>query len=57
MGETYALGMWTGLNIYILRGYDHPKLHGGEIACLKGLQGAHDWRTGWQPGIEPPSYA
>ena len=57
MGETYALGMWTGLNIYILHGYDHPKLHGGEIACLKGLQGAHDWRTGWQPGIEPPSYA
>ena len=45
----WGLGMWTGLNIYILHGYDHPKLHGGAIARLKGLQGAAGWATGWRP--------
>lgn len=53
----WGLGTWTGLNIYILHGYDHPKLHGGEISCLKGLQGAHGWRTGWRPDIDLPGQA
>ncbi len=51
----WGLGMWTGLSIYMLHGYDHPKIHGGEIACLKGLQGAPAWRNGWTPGIEQPT--
>ena len=36
----YGLGVWTGLEIFTLHGINHPRLHGGEIACLKGLQGA-----------------
>jgi hypothetical protein len=26
-----------------LHGVDHPRIHGGEIACLKGLQGGVGW--------------
>ena len=36
-----GLGMWKGLDVYNVHGIYHPRLHGGEIACLKGLQGAH----------------
>ena len=39
------LGVWKGVDVYNLHGVDHVKLHGGEISCLKGLQGA----TGWGP--------
>jgi hypothetical protein len=35
-----GLGMWTGLDILALHGWGHVKIHGGEIAALKGLQGA-----------------
>ena len=45
--SAHGLGVWKGLDIYILHGIDHPRLHGGEIACLKGLQGAPGWTTGW----------
>jgi hypothetical protein len=46
--SVHGLGMWTGLDIYNLHGIDHPRLHGGEIACLKGLQGVPGWQTGWR---------
>jgi hypothetical protein len=35
-----GLGVWTGRDIYRLHGWNHVRMHGGEIACLKGLQGA-----------------
>ena len=35
-----GLGMWRGLDLYVLHGFSHIYQHGGEIACLKGLQGA-----------------
>ena len=48
------LGTWTGFEFYNLHGIDHPRLHGGEIACLKGLQGSPAWRQGWKSEIERP---
>lgn len=50
----WGLGSWSGLEIYLLHGLDHPKLHGGEIACLKGLQGATAWQTPWTPDVVRP---
>ncbi len=41
--SAYGLGVWKGLDIYILHGINHPREHGGEIACLKGLQGARGY--------------
>ncbi len=38
-----GLGMWDGLEAYKLHGFGHVKIHGGEIACLKGLQGSTGW--------------
>jgi hypothetical protein len=35
-----GLGQWTGRDILALHGWRHVKIHGGEIAVLKGLQGA-----------------
>ena len=35
-----GLGMWNGRDLYVLHGFSHVYMHGGEIACLKGLQGA-----------------
>ena len=52
--SAYGLGIWKGLDIYNLHGISHPRLHGGEIACLKGLQGAPAWVDQWRSGIEPP---
>ena len=52
-GQGSHLGVWTGLNFYNVHGISHPRLHGGEIACLKGLQGAQGWQQGWRSGIEP----
>jgi len=49
------LGTWTGLEFYNVHGIGHPRLHGGEIACLKGLQGHPAWTFGWSSGIERPS--
>jgi hypothetical protein len=46
--SVHGLGVWKGLDIYNLHGIDHPRLHGGEIACLKGLQGAKGWQIDWQ---------
>jgi hypothetical protein len=38
-----GLGMWEGRDLYELHGSNHPHIHGGEIACLKGLQGGTGW--------------
>jgi len=35
----WGLDLWKGLDIFDLHGINHPRLHGGEIACLKGMQG------------------
>jgi hypothetical protein len=50
----YGLGIWKGLDVYVLHGINHPRLHGGEIACLKGMQGAPGWQLAWRSGIESP---
>ncbi len=34
-----SLGDWSGIDVYTLHGWRHLGMHGGEIACLKGLQG------------------
>ena len=41
-----GLGMWQGRDIYQLHGWSHVYMHGGEIACLKGLQGAKGYVGG-----------
>ena len=51
----WGLGTWKGLDIYNLHGVNHIYLHGGEIACLKGLQGGRGWQVAWQSGIERPA--
>jgi hypothetical protein len=33
------LGVWKGIDVYLLHGSMHVRMHGGELACLKGLQG------------------
>ena len=38
-----GLGIWQGRDLYELHGHGHPRIHGGEIAVLKGLQGAIGW--------------
>jgi hypothetical protein len=48
------LGVWPGIEMYNLHGINHPYLHGGEIACLKGMQGAAGWTQGWRAGVERP---
>jgi len=38
-----GLGIWQGRDLYELHGCAHVHIHGGEIAVLKGLQGAIGW--------------
>ena len=35
---------WKKIDVYYLHGGSHVYMHGGEIACLKGLQGAEGYR-------------
>ena len=42
-----GLGMWTGRELYDLHGVRHVYMHGGEIACLKGIQGAKGYLGGF----------
>jgi hypothetical protein len=37
---------WRGIDIIRLTVGHHPRLHGGEIACLKGLQGEKGYTFG-----------
>jgi len=37
------LGRWKGIDVYVLHGIRHPRLHGGEIATLKGIQGVQGY--------------
>jgi hypothetical protein len=41
-----GLGLWTARDLYVLHGWRHVYMHGGEIACLKGLQGAKGYLGG-----------
>lgn len=41
-----GLGIWKGVDIFNLHGINHIRIHGGEIACLKGLQGGRGWSVG-----------
>jgi len=42
-----GLGTWMGRDLLVLHGFRHIYLHGGEIACLKGLQGAKGYLGGF----------
>jgi hypothetical protein len=44
--STPDLEVWRGIDIVRLTVSMHVRLHGGEIACLKGLQGAKGYRSG-----------
>ncbi len=50
-----GLGIWKRIEFYSVQGINHPTLHGGEIACLKGLQGAPAWPLEWRSEVEPPA--
>jgi hypothetical protein len=52
--SAHDLGEWNGLEIYLVHGINHPRLHGGEIACLKGMQGAPAWENPWRSQLERP---
>ncbi|RMH80597.1 MAG: DinB family protein [Actinomyces sp.] len=39
-----GLGMWEGRELIELHGTHHVRIHGGEIAVLKGLQGQVAWK-------------
>jgi hypothetical protein len=41
-----GLGMWDARRLYDMHGVHHVYMHGGEIACLKGLQGAKGYLGG-----------
>ncbi|MBI2912984.1 MAG: DinB family protein [Chloroflexi bacterium] len=51
----HGQGVWKGLDIYV-DGISHPRLHGGEIACLKGLQGVLGWEQGWGGDRSPSAW-
>jgi hypothetical protein len=41
-----GLGEWDGIDVSRLTVGRHVWMHGGEIACLKGLQGAAGYTAG-----------
>jgi hypothetical protein len=41
-----GLGTWKGRDLYAVVGLTHVYMHGGEIACLKGLRGARGYLGG-----------
>jgi hypothetical protein len=44
--STPDLAQWHGIDIIRLSVGGHVRMHGGEIACIKGLQGAKGYRSG-----------
>jgi hypothetical protein len=44
--STPDIAVWHGVDIVRLTFSHHPRLHGGEIACLKGLQGRKGYLSG-----------
>ena len=44
-----GLGQWKGIDVYFLHGTGHIYIHGGEIACLKGIQGQRGYVGGFRP--------
>ena len=50
----FGIGIWKGLDLFLLHAH-HPYIHGGEIACLKGMQGKQGWpRPAGNPMLAPP---
>ena len=45
----WGLEVWKGLDIFDLHGVNHPRLHGGEIASLKGMQGLEGYKQFSRP--------
>jgi hypothetical protein len=39
-----SMGIWTGIDVWSLHGWTHVHMHGGEIACVKGLQNLEGYR-------------
>lgn len=50
---TWDLGIWKGFEIFLLHMH-HPRIHGGEIACMKGIQGAKAWPTPMRSSVQLP---
>jgi hypothetical protein len=48
---------WEGIFIVRLTAGLHVRMHGGEIACLKGLQGSKGYRAGLDMDPQPPELA
>jgi hypothetical protein len=38
-----GLGTWEARDLCYLHGIEHVRIHGGEIACVKGLRGGTGW--------------
>jgi hypothetical protein len=38
------LGTWKGIDVFLLHGSSHVYMHGGEIACIKGIRGLEGYR-------------
>jgi hypothetical protein len=49
----FGIGIWKGLDLLLLHAH-HPYIHGGEIGCLKGLQGREGRPRGPGPMLAPP---
>jgi hypothetical protein len=47
--------VWHGIDVVRLSVGRHPAMHGGEIACLKGLQGAKGYLKGLDEFRDDPS--
>ena len=45
--STPDIGQWYGIDIMRLSVGHHVRMHGGEIACIKGLQGAKGYCSGF----------
>ena len=49
----FGIGIWKGLDLFLLHAH-HPYIHGGEISCLKGVQGREGRPGGPGPMLAPP---
>jgi hypothetical protein len=49
----FGIGIWKGLDLFLLHAH-HPYIHGGEIGCLKGMQGREGRSVSPGPMLAPP---